>query len=210
MAKVKICGLANYNDALDATNLGTDFLGFHFIKESPKKVSEKLVIDIVSKLPPFITPVGVFADEEQKVISKVVKKCGLKNVQFNGDEAPEFCNAAREGLGVKVFKRFKLEGDESSALLNLQPYIGNVDYFVIDVSYCDGDIVKYNFELASKAAGLNVPVFISGSITPEDVKEALDTAAPFGLDADTGIERLPKRKDYDKMNAFIRYTHGLK
>ena len=42
MAKVKICGLANYNDALDATNLGADFLGFHFIKESPKKVSEKL------------------------------------------------------------------------------------------------------------------------------------------------------------------------
>ena len=50
MAKVKICGLANYNDALDATNLGADFLGFHFIKESPKKVSEKLVIDIVPML----------------------------------------------------------------------------------------------------------------------------------------------------------------
>ena len=209
MAKVKICGLANYNDALDATNLGADFLGFHFIKESPKKVSEKLVIDIVSKLPPFAVPVGVFANEEQKAIAKIVKKCGLKNVQFNGDESPEFCKAAREGLGVKVLKYFKLEGDESS-LLKVQPYIGNADYFIIDVSYLDGETVKYNFDLASKAAALKVPVFISGSLTPEDVENALETAVPFGLDADIGIERLPKRKDYDKMNAFIRYTHGLK
>ncbi|MCL2144187.1 MAG: phosphoribosylanthranilate isomerase [Endomicrobia bacterium] len=209
MAKVKICGLANYNDALDATNLGADFLGFHFIKESPKKVSEKLVIDIVSKLPPFVTPVGVFVNEDQKIISKIVKKCGLKNVQFNGDETPEFCKAVQEGLGVKVFKFFKLEGDES-ALLKMQPYTGNADYFVIDVSYLDGETAKYNFELASKAAGLKIPVFITGSITPEDVESALETAAPFGLDADTGIERLPKRKDYDKMNAFIRYTHGLR
>ena len=208
MAKVKICGLANYNDALDATNLGADFLGFHFIKESPKKVSEKLVIDIVSKLPPFVMPVGIFANEDQKVIAKAVKKCALKNIQFNGDEAPEFCKAAQEGLGVKVFKFFKLEAEES--LLKLQPYIGNVDYFVIDVSYSEGESVKHNFELASKAAGLKVPVFISGPVTSEDAEDALETAAPFGLDADTGIERLPKRKDYDKMNLFIRRTHGLK
>ena len=208
MAKVKICGFANYNDALDATNLGADFLGFHFIKESPKKVSEKLVIDIVSKLPPFVTPVGVFANEDQKVISKTVKKCGLVNVQLNGDEAPEFCSAAREGLGVKVFKFFKLE-DESS-LAKLESYAGNIDYFVLDVSYTDGETVKYNYDLASKAGAFNVPFFISGSITPEDVKEALDKAAPFGLDGDTGIERLPKRKDYDKMSAFIKYSHGLK
>jgi len=208
MAKVKICGLASYGDALDATNLGADFLGFHFIKESPKKVSEKLVCDIMSKLPPFVAPVGVFADEEQKAIAKTVKKCGLKNVQFNGDEAPEFCKAAQEGLGVKVFKFFKLANE--SDLLKLQPYVGNADYFVLDVSFNDGETVKYNYELASKAGGYKVPFFISGSITPEDIEPATEAAAPFGFDGDTGIERLPKRKDYDKMNAFIRYSHGLR
>ncbi|MCL2799050.1 MAG: phosphoribosylanthranilate isomerase [Endomicrobia bacterium] len=208
MAKVKICGLANYNDALDATNLGADFLGFHFIKESPKKVSEKMVRDIVSKLPPFVVPVGIFKDEEQKVISKTVKKCSLKNIQFNGNETPEFCKAAREGLGVKVFKFFKLENDES--LLPLESYIGSVDYFVFDVSYADGEAVKQNYALVAKAGNLKVPFFISGQIKPEDIPETLEIAVPFGIDGDSGIERLPKRKDYDKMNAFIRYSHGLK
>ncbi|MDR1194973.1 MAG: phosphoribosylanthranilate isomerase [Endomicrobium sp.] len=208
MAKVKICGLANYNDALDATNLGADFLGFHFIKESPKKTSEKLVADIVSKLPPFVTPVGIFSGADIKAISKTVKKCGLKNIQFNGVETPEFCKAVREELGVKVFKYFELE--DENALLKLQPYLQDADYFVINISYIDGETVKHNFELASKAASFKVPIFISGNLKPEDVREALETAAPFGLDADAGIERLPKRKDYDKMNAFIRYTHGLR
>ena len=162
----------------------------------------------MSKLPPFVAPVGVFANEDQKVISKIVKKCSLKNIQFNGSEAPEFCKAAREGLGVKVFKFFKLENEES--LLPLENYAGNVDYFVFDVSYTDGETVKQNYALAAKAANIKVPFFISGSIKPEDIEEALEIAIPFGIDGDSGIERLPKRKDYDKMNAFIRYTHGLK
>jgi phosphoribosylanthranilate isomerase len=207
MAKVKISGLANYNDALDATNLGADFLGFYFIKDSPKKVSDKLVIDIVSKLPPFVVPVGIFENEDQKIIAKIVKKCGLKNIQFNGDEAPEFCQAARQGLDVKVFKYFKLNND--SDILKLQPYISNADYFVIDVSYLDGETLKHNFDTAAKAVALGVPVIIAG-VGSADIKEAVEKAAPYAIDADSLIERLPKRKDYDKMNEFIRYSHGLK
>ena len=107
MAKVKISGIASYDDALDATNLGADYIAFSFVKDSPKKVSDKMAKDIILRLPPFVLPVVIFANEEQKTISKIVKKCSLKNIQFDGDEAPEFCNAAREALGVKVFKSFK-------------------------------------------------------------------------------------------------------
>ncbi|MDR1696289.1 MAG: phosphoribosylanthranilate isomerase [Endomicrobium sp.] len=208
MAKVKICGLANYNDALDATNLGADFLGFHFIKESPKKVSEKMVSEIVSKLPPFVAAVGVFADEDLKAVSKTVKKCSLKNVQFNGNETPGFCKTVRDELGVKVFKFFRLENDES--LLPLESYAGNADYFVFDASFADGETMKQNYALAAKAGNLKVPFFMSGQIKPEDIAQVLEAAVPFGIDGDSGIERLPKRKDYGKMNAFIRYAHGLK
>lgn len=208
MAKVKICGLTNYNDALDATNLGVDFLGFHFIKESPKKVSEKLFNEVASKLPPFVIPVGVFANEDLKGISKVVKKCSLTSIQLNGDESPEFCSEIKEKLGIKIFKLFKLENEED--ILKLEPYSKCIDYFLFDISYTDGENIKYNYELASNAGRFNIPFFISGSIGPENVQEALEEAAPFGIDGDTGIERLPRRKDYEKMNTFIRYSHGLK
>ncbi|MDR3112886.1 MAG: hypothetical protein LBU09_00740, partial [Endomicrobium sp.] len=72
MAKVKISGITNYDDALNATNLGADFLGFCFIKDCAAKISDKLASDIISKLPPFVSAVGVFLDEEEKNIAKII------------------------------------------------------------------------------------------------------------------------------------------
>jgi len=208
MSKVKISGITNYDDALDATNLGADFLGFCFIKDNPKKVSDKLAAEIVSKLPPFVCAVGIFADEEEKIIAKIIKKCNLKNVQLNGNESPEFCQNLRSSCSVKVFKRFKI--DDENSLLQLQAYAANVDYFVLDASYTENEILKHKYELVLKAADYKVPIFISGGISVDDIKDAIEKAAPYGIDGGSKLERLPKRKDYDKMNAFIRYGHGLK
>jgi phosphoribosylanthranilate isomerase len=208
MAKVKISGITNYDDALNAVNLGADFLGFCFIKSCSKKVSDKLAADIISKLPPFVLPVGVFSNEEEKIILKTIKKCNLKNVQLNGEETPEFCQNLRSSNGVKVFKRFKIE-DENS-LLKLQRYAANADYFVLDASYDDNGTLKHRYELIAKASEFKVPVFIAGEIAVDGVKEAIEKTSPFGIDGGSQLERLPKRKDYDKMNAFIRYGHGLK
>jgi phosphoribosylanthranilate isomerase len=207
MAKVKISGITNYDDALDATNLGADFLGFCFIKDSSKKISDKLASNIISKLPPFVSAVGIFLDEEEKNVAKIVKKCVLKNVQLNGNETPQLCQSLRSDCGVKIFKYFKIE-DESS-LLKLQPYAQSVDYFILDARFEEEGAVKHKYDIVLKAADLKVPLFICG-IGVEDVKEALDKAAPYGLDGGSKLERLPKRKDYGKMNDFIRYGHGLK
>ncbi|MDR2860595.1 MAG: phosphoribosylanthranilate isomerase [Elusimicrobiota bacterium] len=208
MAKIKICGLANYNDSLDATNLGADFLGFHFIKESPKKVSDKMVKDIVSKLPPFVIAVGVFENEDKKTIDKTLKKTDLKAVQLNGVESAEFCGAFKNE-GIKVFKFFKLDEDESW-ILRLQDYVGKVDYLVLDISFGQGEEIKHNFDLAQKAANVGIPFFISGKIGESGIKSALEKVIPFGFDIDSDIERLPKRKDYEKMLRVIKLAHGLK
>ncbi|MDD2524166.1 MAG: hypothetical protein PHT81_04910, partial [Endomicrobiaceae bacterium] len=74
MLKVKICGITNYDDALSATNLGADYIGFQLIKESPKKVSDKMLKEVNEKLPPFVLAVGVFSDQDHKTITKIVKK----------------------------------------------------------------------------------------------------------------------------------------
>lgn len=66
MMKVKICRFEDYNDVLNAINLGADLLGFHFIKDSHRKISGKLVSDIVSKLLPFVVPTAVFLIRRRK------------------------------------------------------------------------------------------------------------------------------------------------
>lgn len=209
MLKVKICGITNYDDALSATNLGADFLGFHLMKDSPKKVSDKMLKEVNEKLPPFVIAVGVFSGQDHKTITKTVKKTNLKAVQLNGGETPEFCKALSVALEVKVFKMMKFTGPAS--MIALQPFVGNVDFFVLDVSQQDehGN-VSFAFEAVKEVSKLGVPFFVSGNITCENVQEAMEKANPYGIEADTGIERLQRRKDFDKMSLFIKNAHGLR
>lgn len=209
MLKVKICGITNYDDALSATNLGADYLGFELIKDSPKKVSEKMLQEVNEKLPPFVLAVAIFQDQDQKTITKTVKKTQVKAVQLNGKETPEFCKALQIALGVKVFKLMKYTS--AMDILNLKPYIGNIDYFILDVSQTDeqGNITV-SFDALKEVLQLNVPFFVTGNISSENVEKLMETVTPYGVEADTSIERKQRRKDFDKMSLFIKKAHGLK
>ena len=209
MLKVKICGITNYDDALCATNLGADYLGFQLIKESAKKVSEKMLQEVNEKLPPFVLAVAIFQDQDQKTITKTVKKTQVKAVQLNGKETPEFCKALQIALGVKVFKLMKYTS--AMDILNLKPYVGNVDYFVLDVSQTDEQgNVSVSFEPLKEVAQLNVPFFVTGNISSDNVSDLMETVTPFGVEADSTIERKQRRKDFDKMSSFIKKAHGLR
>jgi len=209
MLKVKICGITNYDDALNATNLGADYLGFQLIKDSPKKVSDKMLKEVNEKLPPFVLAVGIFVDQDSKTITKIVKKTGIKVVQLNGNETPEFCKALAVSLGIKVFKYMKFTS--VSDIIKLQPYIGNVDYFVLDISTKDeqGNSV-IALESLSGLEQLSVPYFITGNISSENVSDVTEKSKPYGVEADTSIERLQRRKDFNKMADFIKNAHSLR
>ena len=209
MLKVKICGITNYDDALNATNLGADYLGFQLIKDSPKKVSDKMLKEVNEKLPPFVLAVGIFVDQDSKAITKVVKKTGIKVVQLNGNETPEFCKALAVSLGIKVFKSMKFTS--VADVIKLQPYIGNVDYFVLDISTKDeqGNDV-FALEALSGLEQVSVPYFITGNISSENVGDVMEKSKPFGVEADTSIERLQRRKDFNKMADFIKNAHSLR
>ncbi len=209
MLKVKICGITNYDDALSATNLGADYLGFQLIKDSPKKVSEKMLQEVNEKLPPFVLAVAIFQDQDQKTITKTVKKTQVKAIQLNGKETPEFCKALQIALGVKVFKLMKYTS--ATDILNLKPYVGNIDYFILDVSQTDeqGNITV-SFNALKEVAQLNVPFFVTGNISSDNVSDLMEQITPYGVEADTSIERKQRRKDFDKMSLFIKKAHGLK
>lgn len=209
MLKVKICGITNYDDALSATNLGADYLGFQLMKDSPKKVSDKMLQEVNEKLPPFVLAVAIFQDQDQKAITKTVKKTQVKAVQLNGKETPEFCKALQVALGVKVFKLMKYTS--AMDILNLKSYVGNIDYFVLDVSQTDeqGNI-SVSFDALKEVAQLNVPFFVTGNISSDNVSDLMEIVTPYGVEADTSIERKQRRKDFDKMSLFIKKAHGLR
>src|SRR5436189_3104022 len=104
MVRVKICGITSLEDAMTAVEAGADALGFIFVEKTPRFVTPERVAPIVQKLPPFVTPVGVFWDHPAGHVKAVAEACGLRALQFHGDEKPEDL----EDFTLPVIKTIKL------------------------------------------------------------------------------------------------------
>ena len=117
--RVKICGITNIEDAHAAVEYGADALGFVFAK-SPRQVTKGQARDIIEKLPPFVSPVGVFVDEKVDKIKEICDFCGIHTVQLHGNESPLYLNDLK---GYKIIKAFRVkEEDDLKQLANYKPH----------------------------------------------------------------------------------------
>ncbi len=90
--RVKICGITNKSDALYASDLGVDALGFVFYEDSSRFVDPELAGHIISCLHPFILRVGLFVNANDDFVEESIVKSRINLLQFHGDESEEYCN----------------------------------------------------------------------------------------------------------------------
>ncbi len=200
--KIKICGITNPDDALAAVTAGADALGFVFHKASPRCVIAEVVRRIIASLPPFVLPVGVFVNEDMKVVRDVMDSCGLALAQLHGDESATYC----QQLGRPVLKAIRLR--DMGSFLSLAEYKGRggVRGFVIDTyseSVYGGTGQTTDWSLAAEAAK-TAAILLAGGLTPDNVGEAIVKVRPYGVDVSSGVEASPGKKDHAKVKAFIQ------
>ena len=111
--RVKICGITRLEDAQQAVDLGAAALGFNFYPPSPRYIEPEAARAIVRRLPPFVTSVGVFANETDagRVIS-IAREAGATAVQLHGPGFPdlqELLSAFTLVVAVPVREGFKAE-----------------------------------------------------------------------------------------------------
>jgi len=87
--RVKICGITRWGDAQLAVELGAAALGFNFYPPSPRSIEPSAARGIISKLPPLVTAVGVFADESDgEHVARVATEARVTVVQLHGPHFP--------------------------------------------------------------------------------------------------------------------------
>ncbi|MCL0046773.1 phosphoribosylanthranilate isomerase [Thermodesulfovibrionales bacterium] len=196
MVKIKICGITNLEDALAAVDYGADALGFVFFQKSPRYVSPEKAMEIISCLPPFITTVGVFVNEDAKRISETVEIAGINILQMHGDESPDECY-----IWHRVIKAFRIK--DFTDLRPLEKY--RVSAFLLDTyspEFFGGTGQIFNWDIAREAKRVG-RIILSGGLGPENVEKAIRHVRPYAVDVSSGIEEAKGKKDFKKMRAFI-------
>jgi len=204
MVYVKICGITNVRDARVAARLGADALGFNFFKGSPRYIKPARAKAIIAALPPFTTTVGVFVDAAPEDILEICRLCNLDAVQLHGRETPSQVSAVR---GVRRIKAIRVQSERD---IETCPRY-HVDAYLLD-AYVPGEFggtgEQFNWALAREAARFG-PIILAGGLTPDNVAEAIETAAPYAVDVASGIETAPGRKNKSAMAEFIRRAKAI-
>jgi len=197
MVKIKICGITNIDDALYAAEQGVDALGFNFYKKSPRYVEPEKAAEIISQLPPFVLPVGIFVNEREEKILEVQHLTCIQTIQLHGDESPDFCQRFKG----RVIKAFQVKDKES--IKHMAHY--HVSALLLD-SYKEGlrggtgTTFDWHLAVVAKTFGR---IILAGGLTPENVVEAVKLVQPYAVDVAGGVEKGKGLKDHGKIRKFI-------
>jgi phosphoribosylanthranilate isomerase len=194
--RVKICGITSVEDAALCVEAGADALGFIFVEKTPRLVTPATAAAIIRTLPPFVTPVGVFWDHPAGHVKAVAEACGLRALQFHGDETPE--DVAQ--FALPVIKTIKVGGPDD--LAGMARY--DVAAVLLDspARWSEGEAREpIQWELAARVTSRRV--VLSAGLTPDNVARAIAVARPYAVDVNSGVEARPGKKDPDKVRRFV-------
>jgi phosphoribosylanthranilate isomerase len=209
--RVKVCGITSVEDAMVCVEAGVDALGFIFVEGTPRYIAPELAAPIIQRLPPFVTAVGVFWDHPRGHVKAAVERCGLGALQFHGDEAPEDLS----GYGVPVIKTIKLppaatiDGlpeDRIAEQVEALRYRGAVSAILLDSAarWSEGEAREpIEWTLARGLATGWACLVLSGGLTPDNVRRAVEVVRPYAVDVNSGVEASPRRKDPEKIRRFV-------
>ncbi|KAB7885164.1 phosphoribosylanthranilate isomerase [Poseidonibacter ostreae] len=195
--KVKICGITNLEDALDAIDAGADALGFVFYDKSPRYIDPFEARKIVDKLPPFIQTIGLFVNEPNSFINQVCINAKMQTAQIIDDD---------------TFTDFKTLDSRYIKVLRAK---SKDDIEKVEDNYVLVDAFVESFGGEGKRLALEwfkdidcSKMILAGGLNADNLKELSDFNF-YGVDVSSGVEAHKGKKDKQKMINFIKAVNEI-
>lgn len=203
MIPVKVCGITNLEDALTCIRYGVTALGFVFAP-SKRQVTPGTVSLIARQLPPFVTKVGVFVDEDPLVVREILTDCRLDLAQLHGAEPVK----VTEILPGRVVKAFKAGIDPPDLSWKEAP-LRAVLIDAYSPTAAGGSGITFDWNLFNNYRVLGWPLILAGGLHPGNVVQAAATVHPDALDLSSGVEASPGIKDSGKIRELMDNLRGV-
>jgi phosphoribosylanthranilate isomerase len=218
---IKICGISNEIDAMNAIKLGATAIGFVMGgKVLPIEIEPhaQTVRDIIKKFPKTVDSFIVTHLTEIDDIIALSDYVNSTGIQVSEDIGFEKLKQLRKKTDKKIIKTVVVSGKDSFE--KLKGYLPNCDFILLDTrhgDYTGGTGITNDWMLCKKLIeDSDKPVYIAGGLCPENVLEAIMITKPQGVDVSTGVGTYSSiylrkdRKDENKIKKFIELAKAKK
>lgn len=212
--RIKICGLTREQDVDAAVAAGADAIGFVLYKASPRYVSPQRAAELASRLPPFVTPVLLFVNENTTNIIAAQAINTPAIIQFHGDETPEMCAAVQK----RYIRAARIPLGPDAAQFDLVKYAQ--DYSQAQAILLDAHVEGYGgggktFNWSLLPTNVNAHLVLSGGLNAANVTDGILQVRPrcktLAVDVSSGVEATDSQgntlkgiKDANKIHQFIQ------
>ena len=206
---LKVCCISSIEEARLAISFGADAVGLvSDMPSGPGVIDDALIEEIVAAVPPPVATFLLSSREEADGLAEHVAatKAGVLQIVRHIDPG-HYAELRARVPTTKLVQVVHVE-DEGSVDLAVA-YAERADALLLDSGRPGGSGEQlggtgrtHNWDLSAeivKRAGK--PVFLAGGLTPDNVRDAVETVAPHGIDLCSGL-RTNGALDRDKLKAF--------
>lgn len=208
--RIKVCCIADAQEAADAIAFGASAIGLvGDMPSGPGPISDREIFRIAQTVPP---PIATFLLTSQQTSQGIIdhhhrtKTNTIQIVDELTDRAYHDIKAALPN--VKLVQVIHVIGEESvDEAAELAEY---VDAILLDsgnpklaVKELGGTGRRHDWRLSKKIVETcGRPVFLAGGLNADNVRNAIETVQPFGVDLCSGV-RTDGKLDLRKLEAFF-------
>lgn len=204
MTRVKICGITNHDDLQAAVESGADAIGViaDVSVETPREVSPDRATELIDAVPPFVTSVLVTMPTDPVQTAELANTIRPDVVQVHG----------HLGAGDVAYLAAKTDAALMKAITSNDADIAHrfadvVDALVVDTETAGGTGRTHDWSATRElVVDLDVPVILAGGLSPANVREAVTTVRPYGVDVSSGVERAGGKKDHAAIETFVAHA----
>ena len=198
--QIKVCGLTRVDEALACVEAGADAIGLVFYPPSPRCVLTVQAAEIAAAVSGRAAAVGVFVDETYETILRCAGECQLQAVQLHGRESPDLVHLLRRDnlMVIKTLFHTRKPFFNEAADYEASAYLVECGSGRLP----GGNAASWPWQEARNISR-DKPVILAGGLTPANVSRAIRLGLPNAVDASSGLESSPGRKNIAKVNSFI-------
>lgn len=214
--RVKICCISSVEEAQTAIDFGASALGLvGKMPSGPGVIDDGLIAQIARVVPPAVSTFLLTSETRAEDIISHYKKVYTSTIQLvDALQGREYQTLRKELPSVKLVQVIHVL-DENSVIEAIE-ISELVDAILLDSGNPNLNIKElggtgriHNWQLSKQIREqVKVPVFLAGGLNSHNVREAIETVQPFGIDICSGVRSVGKL-DMQKLEAFFEVLNKV-